>query len=471
MQKKSSKSGTYNKHRTLYLPKPMVDLLLVTSHITPLNQDNQSEVLIGLSVINDILSKSNIYKENEDYCFHVIPMYSKYLQVKYGNDYNNYIQWLINHSVIWNDTPFESYSSHYYLHSIDNCNKLLLSKLSLCDIELKDIIDTYCLQSNIQITLESNDIKGINNNQKNRINTEWYKIKIPIDSKNKRYLTKDYEKDSVFINNAPKHLKLMGGYYRKNLDIDDEGAYVHTNERYASELSLAKNEEEEIRAYKRYSSRIASIKAIKNGRLNKTLRFNRNKTNKRLDTNLTNMASDIRQFIIGFKDMSYLDLVNSQPVLFNVILSKYRKGASNNQIRELDEYLESTINGLWYEKLMDTFNLDREVAKSIWMEIAYSKNSSYKNHKKVFQSKFPFIYSIIKKLKEGNHANFSIELQNIESKVFIDKICKDLVNEGIIPYTMHDGLLVPKDAMEKTKKIMLENLKKVIGAYPKIKVE
>lgn len=67
-------------------------------------------------------------------------------------------------------------------------------------------------------------------------------------------------------------------------------------------------------------------------------------------------------------------------------------------------------------------------------------------------------------------ANFAIELQKIESKVFIDKICKVLVGEGIIPYTIHDGLIVPKASTARTKEIMLEELKKVIGDYPTIKV-
>lgn len=471
MLKKTSKRGSYNKYRTLYLPKPMVDLLLVTSHITPLDLENKSEVLIGLSIINEILTKSNIYKENEEYPFHVIPMYSKYLQVKYGNNYQNYTNWLINHSVIWKDKPFEGYSSHYYLHPIDKCLELINFKISLSEIKLEDIIDTYCLKNNIIISLESIDNKGDNSIQKNRIFKEWYKIKIPITSKNKRYLTKEYEEDSVFINNAPKHIKLMGSYYRKSLDIDNEGALKHVDEMYISELSTAKNNEEEIRAYKRYSSRIASVKAIKNGRLNKTLRFNRNKTNNRLDTNLTNMASDLRPYIIGFQNMAYLDLVNSQPVLFNAMLKNYYLGASDNQIKELDEYKESTSNGQWYEKIMETFNVSRNEAKAIWMEIAYSKNKSFKHHKQIFETKFPFISSIIKKLKEVNHADFSIELQKIESKVFIDKICKELVNEGIFPFTMHDGLLVPKESMERTKEIMLNNLKMVIGVLPKIKVE
>jgi hypothetical protein len=36
---------------------------------------------------------------------------------------------------------------------------------------------------------------------------------------------------------------------------------------------------------------------------------------------------------------------------------------------------------------------------------------------------------------------------------------------------MHDGLLVPKESLDRTKEVMLENLKELIGVYPIIKVE
>ena len=479
---KKAKSKTYTKYRTLNLPKEMVDLLLITSHTTPLDSHPNS-IEIGLSIINDILSKSNMYKKNDNYPNHVIPMYSKYLQLKYGNDYSFYINWIVNNGVIWNDIPYEGYASHYYLHSIESCNNLIFSKLKLSDRKIDEIVHTYCLQSNTQITPVTYAIKGISNIQKNRMYTNWYKIKIPITSKNKRYLTKDYEKDSVFINNAPKHIKIMGGHYRKQLDIDDVGAIEHTNNRYADELSLATNIDEENKAFKRYSSRIASINAIKNGRLNKTLRFNRNDTNKRLDTNLTNMASDLRPFIIGYQSMAYLDLSNSQPVLFNKILQTYRKNASQAVLKELDRFLEVTTSGKWYEELIRVYDVKygpdeklnfeqaRNLCKSVWMLLAYSKNNQLLNLKKVFAIKYPFISSIIKSIKKSNYEQFAISLQLIESDVFIDKICKQIVNDGIIPYTMHDGLLVPKEAMERTKEIMLENLKDIIGVYPKIKIE
>lgn len=479
---KKAKSKTYTKYRTLHLPKEMVDLLFITSHITPL-ESHPNSIEIGLSIINDILSKSNINKKNEDYTSHVIPMYSKYLQLKYGNDYSNYINWIVNNGVIWNDLPYEGYSSHYYLHSIKDYNYLKLNKLKLTDKKIEDIIDTYCLQSNTQITPLAYDIKGISDVQKNRIYINWYMIKIPINSKNKRYLTKDYEKDSVFINNAPKHIKIMGSHYRKQLDIDDIGATEHTNNMFVNEMSLATDIDGEKKAYKRYSSRISSIRAIKNGRLNKTLRFNRNTTNRRLDTNLTNMASDLRPYIIGYQNMAYLDLSNSQPVLFNKILHTYRKNASSKVLEELDRYLEITTSGNWYEELIRvydikygpdenlTFDEARKFSKKIWMVLAYSKNKHIPNLKKVFALKYPFISSIIKLIKKNNYEQFAISLQLIESDVFIDKICKQLVEEGIIPYTMHDGLLVPKEATDRTKEVMMHHLEKIIGALPKIKVE
>jgi len=479
---KKAKGKTYTKYRTLQLPKEMVDLLLITSHITPL-ESYPNSIEIGFTVINDILSKSQMFSKDEEYPSHVIPMSSNYLKVKYGNDYSSYIKWLVNHSVIWNDLPYEGHSSHYYLHSIEICNNLIFSKLELTDKQLSDIIHTYCLQSNTQITPVTHDIKGISDVQKNRIYTNWYKIKIPITTKNKRYLTKDYEKDSIFINNAPKHIKLMGAHYRKEIDIDDVGATQHTNNRLANELSLATDIDDENKAYKRYSSRISSINALKNGRLNKTLRFNRNSTNKRLDTNLTNMASDLRPFIIDFRNMAYLDLSNSQPVLFNIILRPYRDNASDRVLKELDRYLQVTTSGSWYEELMRVFDVKygpgekitfeeaRKLCKNIWMLLAYSQNNELRNLKKVFAVEYPFVSSVIKSIKKSNYNQFAISLQLIESDVFIDKICKQLVAENIIQYTMHDGLLVPKESMDRTKEIMMESLKHIIGVYPKIKVE
>lgn len=468
-------SVKYTKYRSFLLPKEVVEVLFLTAHHIPLQDNKESEIIVGLSIINEILSKSNQNRNlDDDYGFHCIPMDSRFLKPKYGNDYNNYITWLIIHNVIWKDFYFDNRTTHYYLQ----LNETYISKInSLCrenDIpveSIREVIDTYCLRDNIEISLESHAIKGISVNQKNRIFNTWYRIKVPITKTNKKFLTKDYELDSTYINNAPKHIKKMGSHYRKGLKIKYEEAIEHSENRYLKELSEAKNTKEEVSAFKRYSSRISSINAIHNGSLNKTLRFKRNSKNKRLDTNLTNMASDLRPFIIDYENMSYLDLSNSQPVLFNILLQSYRKNASKSLIQEIDKYSSITISGKWYEFLQGLYGLSRNECKDIWMKIAYSENLHNKEVKKVFQKEFPLIYSIIAEIKEENYADFAIALQKIESKIFIDEICKELVTNEIIPYTMHDGLLVPSEHEQSTLKIMQTVLKERLGTVPLIKVE
>ncbi len=468
-------STKYKKFRSFLLPKEIVDLLFLSAHVTPLSNNKESEIVVGFAFVNDILSKSNQKRKHEDYPFHFNPMASTYLKVKYGNNYKDYSNWLVLNKIIWGDNYHEGKATSYYLHAINaylDFNTRLLKENDIkSEVEIKEIIDTYCVRNNIEITLETHAINGIEGNQKNGIYNKWYRIKVLITKTNRKFLTRDYEDDATYINNAPIHLKKMGGYYKKNLKIDYEGSMKHSINRYNMELEASKTKQEKVSAHKRYSSRISSINSIYNGSLNKSLRFKRNDTNRRLDTNLTNMASDLRKFIIGYENMSYLDLSNSQPVLFNIILKSYLDTASDELKKEIGWYSEITLSGQWYECLQRMYGLSRDECKKIWMQIAYSENDHYLNEKKVFKTGFPEIYSLIEKIKEVNYEQFAIQLQLTESKIFIDEICRELVNEGIIPYTMHDGLLVSIEFEQKTLEIMSSILKGHLGAIPKIKVE
>lgn len=461
----------------------MVDQLILSCYLSPLENKKESEFVIGLSVINDILSKSNQLRNLEDYPFHCIPMDSRYLQLKYGNDYKKYVHWLLIKQVIWRDYYFKGRTTHYYLQSIESYISYISFISKENEIKIEDIILTYCLLEGVEITLESFGIIENVANQKNRTHSQWYKIIVPITKTNKRFLTRDYEEDAIKINNAPKHIRKMGSEFKKNLEIRYEDALVHSQNRYKNELLEAKTQAEEISAYKRYSSRISSINAIKNGKVNKTLRFRINNTNKRLDTNLTNMASDLRPFIVGYENMAYLDLRNSQPVLFNIILKTYRSGVSEEIISELDRYLKITSSGVWYEELIRVFSIKygndealsleeaRNLAKQVWMLLAYSKNSHLIGLKNQFSKHYPFVFSVMESIKNKQYEQFAISLQIIESEIFINEISKELVKVGIIPYTIHDGLLVPKEHEQATLKIMQTILNARLGAVPLIKVE
>lgn len=162
----------YKKFRSFLLPKEMVDFLFVSAHVSPLEDNKESEIIVGLAVINDILSKSNQNRKYEDYLFHFIPMASTYLQIKYGNNYKNYFHWLIMRNIVWRDECHEGKATSYYLHSMNaylDFTSRLLKENDIRADEIKEIIDTYCIRDNTEITLETFPIKGIMGNQKNRI--------------------------------------------------------------------------------------------------------------------------------------------------------------------------------------------------------------------------------------------------------------------------------------------------------------
>ncbi|MGQ3678875.1 hypothetical protein [Tenacibaculum discolor] len=464
-----TKKKVYKKYRTVHLPKAIVDNLLLKLHLGFADFDYNIEVFF--SIISEIINKSSIFNKKEDYSYHFTPLDSRYLKVKYGNSYPNYIRFLVNQGIIWNDNFYKGKTTYYYLLElnkyIEEYNKLLI----IHNIIIEDITTPYCFTITEQNLSESIEMPKNLNNQKNRILTVWYAIKIVITPKNKRYLTSSYTDDSTFINNAPKHIKKMGSHFRNNFKIDAEKAITFSTTQYFENIEKAESEEEKLKAYNKYTSRVTSIKAIEGGKNLKSIYFKRNKTNGRIDTNLTNLSSDLRQFIVGYEDMVYLDLKNAQPVLFNILLKEHLINATEGLKKEISKYFEYTTKGVWYEHLQELYSTTREESKDLWMKIAYSKNKSYKNDKKVFKDAYPNIYKIISLYKTKNHSDFAIKLQKIESDIFIDKICRKLMEKEIVPFTIHDALIVEKEHKEITLKIMKSVFENTIGIVPCIKEE
>lgn len=460
----------YKKYRTYYLPKEIVDNLLLKLNVIQL--DFEFKVEIGLSIIYDILNKSLIFNKDDDYPFHFSPLDSRYLKLKYGDCYVNHIRFLINNGIIFRDASYEGKTTYYYLQYIEDYESNNNSIQLIRNINIDYILSSYCFLEDVSIGLLRAENKGVDLIRKNRIYNDWYEVKILIvKNKNDKYLTASYVKDSIFINNTIPHVKKMGSYYRNNLKLNVDDALEFIENKYESDLKEAITKDDKKTVYRKYSTRMASVFNIKNGKTNKSFRFNRNGTNHRVDSNLTNMASDLRRFIVGYDEMVYLDLKNSQPVLFNILLREFCLKGSLVLKNEVDEYFKLTIGGRWYERLQELYGMSRDECKDLWMKIAYSKNTSYKYKKKIFKKYYPEINSIIELCKKDNHADFSIQLQKIESEIFIDEICKELVGMGIVPYSLHDGLLVSKEHEGVALNVMQSILKKHLGAKPRIEIK
>ena len=245
--------------------------------------------------------------------------------------------------------------------------------------------------------------------------------------------------------------------------------------------------------------------------------FKRNRTNGRLDTNLTNIKKELRYCLKG--DWTSFDLKNSQPFFLysNILnntsinpmenhrtygcekgslsvedsfgvstLKKISKSRKKSRFRnfttlslELNKFKKAVLNGKYYESLMNG-TLTRDEAKNTNWGVYFSKNYEqtkfsyfipYKKEKEIFAGIYPYIYEIIKILKEKDHARLAIFLQKVESFVFIDTIAYRLVQKGIIPLTVHDSIIVPSHQKERAKQIIEGTFQELFGTIPAFHIE
>jgi hypothetical protein len=320
---------------------------------------------------------------------------------------------------------------------------------------------------------------------------EYFKI----DTKGKLYesITKEAYKERKNHNRLKPHLKQMKDLFYK-LDYDCKEA-LKSSENNLKEGSL-----------------LAAKSSINNLSNSKTKYFKRNQTNKRLDTNYTNLNKSLRQFI-NHDNLVNLDLKNSQPLIFSLLLNvidsnislgttlcykklEFRpfKRFKNKQLRkvllitqndniyqneEIKKLMRSCLRGAFYDDFLTDFKgLTRSEIKELMFMVLFSRNKiensskiPYSNEKAIFKTVYPLAYKVSCILKDDVHSDLAIALQELESFIFIDVIAKELCENGIIPLTIHDSFIIPKDKAEEAKKIACNVFKTIFGAVPSFSIE
>lgn len=286
---------------------------------------------------------------------------------------------------------------------------------------------------------------------------------------------------------APKekmepHIKLMKAHFRK-IEFDDVSA-VRYLDRQLNQGEINLNQ---------YNIRYLSIQALKNK--GKSLFFNQNHTNFRVDSNLTNLKRELRNFIVG-EDLVQIDLANSQPYLFNFLLLlvsnknilSYSDGNSpfnplnpfievllkrlinspKLDLNEVHRYNERTRSGKIYDLFVSKFEITRDEAKELFLATFYSSNYSkkYAKSKEFFKAEFPTINQLIEAFKRKDHEPLPVAMQNLESEIFIEGIARELCEMGIIPYTVHDSIIIERKHLGIAIQIMENTFIKYFGEIP-----
>ena len=288
------------------------------------------------------------------------------------------------------------------------------------------------------------------------------------------------------INNKNKRNNLVGDSYKpaksfflETFGIDYEGALRYIDGWFDQSL-LSLNtllcsdilyKKEWTKILNKYNSLFMSISAINDD----YLFFRKNTTNGRIDTNLTSLKAELKQFIIK-EDLYQIDIVNSQPFILSLLLNSLLCSDIFDK-DELDKYTRWTSAGIFYEMFeREYFNktskvITRKEIKNIMFCIFYSKNGSYQKEKNIFKSIYPTIMKWIEEQKKTKHSEFAVKLQKIESKICIDIICSELDSNDIKYYTIHDAWLVDKKDIDKAKNIIYRKFYDNFYRRPELKIE
>ena len=313
------------------------------------------------------------------------------------------------------------------------------------------------------------------------------KIELQPDCKLSKSIIKKSYQSKAHYNRLEPHLRLMKGELMQiQLDYPEAIKWIEINSNDTQKISY-----------------LTSVNHIEDKRFRY---FKRNKTNRRLDTNLTNLKSDLRQFIKG--DYVSIDLKNSQPFLLGILIDNiiynrdtlccylhtsnltktfgikgfqkilfFHQNQEKSKMVKLRLFYNSVLNGTLYDEFIKRYSgvITRKEVKNIMFKVLFSRNEYYKEYKKIipyendketFASVYPFVYEVVKILKAKDNRKLPIFLQQLESYLFIDCIAKELVENGIVPFTIHDSVIVKEEHQEKTIEIINGVFLKQIGVIP-----
>jgi hypothetical protein len=287
---------------------------------------------------------------------------------------------------------------------------------------------------------------------------------IPVEIKKPTLINRIVENRNKRNNFVNKKYTLYKEHFLNTFAIDHTAATIYINDLFDKEIEklnsniLAQDAFRYLKEYEKltnqYNHLYISINAINDGQLY----FSSNKTNNRIDNNLTSLKSELKRFIISNHPLHQIDIVNSQPFLLSIILNEDKNASLD--AAELGKYTDWVTQGLFYENFKEEYqkiyntDIEREEIKPIMFCIFYSKNTSYKKEKAIFENIFPTIHQWIVEQKTKNHNTLAIKMQKFESAICIDQISLQLDLTGIKYYTIHDAWLVNKNDLKNTIRIV-----------------
>ena len=338
-----------------------------------------------------------------------------------------------------------------------------------------------------------------------------------------------------------KHLKK----WFDDLEIDFKGAYDYIIAQYAMKVMNPELRDWDAKRERfkepieQYNAALVNLYYLKDRRISFFVDDNVG----RLHTNLTNIQSDLRNFITwkGQKLVS-IDISNSQPFLSTLLFREsfynddsrdcqkftlssfsgelslsfgfgfpfssfscyhnltYSADIANTtlvfpplmlqkppQLTEQEDvklFLELVEKGQLYEYLKGAFGsvlgttyTDKKRVKAAVFQVLFTDNRFLGQEeaapKKLFKKIFPNVYKLFAAYKKGDATVLPRLLQKIEARIILDVVAKRISRERPKApiFTIHDSITTTVENVDFVKMVMRDELERVIGIIPNLKVE
>ena len=189
----------------------------------------------------------------------------------------------------------------------------------------------------------------------------------------------------------------------------------------------------------------------------------------RFHTNFTILKKEIRNEFLTINNeiLTEIDIKNSQPLFFAVILKKELVHING----DTKKYFDLVKSGLLYDDIICNSNINsRKDAKEMIYKVLFGDNlKANKKVNSVFKKLYPSVYEYILEFKEHkkNYKELSHELQKMESEFIFNNVVKEIFDTypEIILFTVHDSIIFPKSYQEKVEVIFNKHFQKLVKNF------
>ncbi len=193
----------------------------------------------------------------------------------------------------------------------------------------------------------------------------------------------------------------------------------------------------------------------------------------RVYTNITNFPSVLRKFLkYKNNELIEIDIANSQPLLFSLLLDDSKK-----DVRLFKGLCES---GIFYDYFLEKYNKKFEVNKDrsefkkmFFHKVIFCKkymNEVYPESK-FFKTIFPNVWKSIYSMKVEDYKNLPRQLQKKEADIIIYTVAKELLENNIPVFTIHDSILTIKENVSSVKTKLLKVFESDYNIIPTLTIK